>query len=148
MRDTGVDAIDSPASSSAELTRPFRALRMWLPLAVLGTDPFRATLEEKMLLAQYAHERLNKINNLWLGPAPHLSIVVFRYENENEELNAKINQTLIDEITAEGEFYISTTELNGKAALRLAILTTRTNRESVDNFITMLEIKINSLSAA
>jgi aromatic-L-amino-acid decarboxylase len=148
MRDTGADAIDSPASSSAELTRPFRALRMWLPLAVLGTEPFRAALEEKMLLAQYAHDLLKKINNLWLGPAPQLSIIVFRYESENKELNAEINQTLIDEITAEGEFYISTTELNGRAALRLAILTTRTNRESIDNFIAMLEKKIGILNAA
>jgi aromatic-L-amino-acid decarboxylase len=145
MRDPGVDTSDSPASSSAELTRPFRALRMWLPLAVLGTDPFRAALEEKMLLAQYAHDKLNKIDQLWVGPVPQLSIVVFRYQSGDIEHDEKINQGIIKEILAEGEFYISTTELNGKAALRLAILTTRTNREAIDNFILMIKKKVESL---
>ncbi|MFT7459371.1 MAG: aromatic-L-amino-acid decarboxylase [Planctomycetota bacterium] len=146
MRDPGVDTTDSPSSNSAELTRPFRALRMWLPLTVLGTDPFRAALEEKMLLARYAHEKLNKIDHLWVGPLPQLSIVVFRYQSEDAEHDEKINQDFIEEIIADGEFYISTTELNGKATLRLAILTTRTNREAIDNFILMIEKKVKSLS--
>jgi aromatic-L-amino-acid/L-tryptophan decarboxylase len=146
MRDKGVDETHSPASNSAELTRPFRALRMWLPLAVLGTEPFRAALEEKMLLAQYAHEKLNNIDNLWVGPLPQLSIVVFRYDSGNDERDNKINQTLIDEILAEGEFYLSTTTLNNMVVLRLAILATRTNRKAVDSIIEMLEQKISRLS--
>jgi glutamate/tyrosine decarboxylase-like PLP-dependent enzyme len=146
MRDKGVDESHSPASNSAELTRPFRALRMWLPLAVLGTDPFRAALEEKMLLAQYAHEKLNNIDNLWVGPLPQLSIVVFRYDSNDAERDNKINQTLIDEILAEGEFYLSTTTLNNMVVLRLAILSTRTNRNAVDDIIEMLEHKIARLS--
>jgi aromatic-L-amino-acid/L-tryptophan decarboxylase len=145
MRDKGVDVTASPANNSAELTRPFRALRMWLPLAVLGTKPFQATLEEKMLLAQYAYAKLKDIDNLWLGPPPQLSIIVFRYDSGDVERDDEINQTLIDEITGEGEFFISTTELNNRLVLRLAILTTRTNRKNIDNFIAMLEHKINRL---
>ncbi len=59
--------------------------------------------------------------------------------------NDRINQALVDEIHKEGEFFISTTVLNDKVVLRLAILTTRTNREAVDSFIVMLENKINRL---
>jgi len=146
MRDKGVDESHSPASNSIELTRPFRALRMWLPLSVLGTEPFRANLEEKMLLAQYAHEKLRKIKNLWLGPAPQLSIVVFRYDSGNTVRDNEINQTLIDEILAEGDFCLSTTVLNDMVVHRLAILATRTNRETIDDFIEMFERKITALN--
>lgn len=145
MRDKGVDETASPASNSAELTRPFRALRMWLPLTVLGTEPFRAALEEKMLLARYAWEKLKDIDNLWVGPQPQLSIVVFRYDSGDAEQDDIINQALIEEILNEGEFFLSTTELNDKVVLRLAILTTRTNREAIDNFIAMLKKKISRL---
>ena len=48
----------SPADVSPELSKHFRALRMWLPLMLLGTRPFRAALEEKLLLARYFHEEI------------------------------------------------------------------------------------------
>ncbi|HKW50992.1 MAG TPA: aminotransferase class V-fold PLP-dependent enzyme, partial [Candidatus Eisenbacteria bacterium] len=41
----------SPMDCSPELTRPFRALRLWLPLQVVGVGPFEASMEEKLLLA-------------------------------------------------------------------------------------------------
>src|SRR5690606_38123735 len=43
----------SPAELSPELSKHFRGLRMWLPLKLHGIAPFRACLEEKLLLARY-----------------------------------------------------------------------------------------------
>jgi glutamate/tyrosine decarboxylase-like PLP-dependent enzyme len=48
----------SPADLSPELSRPFRALRLWLPLKFAGVAPFRAALEEKLLLARHFYERM------------------------------------------------------------------------------------------
>ena len=45
----------SPSAHSPELTRPLRGMRIWLALKLLGVQPFRAALEEKMLLARYFH---------------------------------------------------------------------------------------------
>ncbi len=42
----------SPAELSPELTKHFRGLRLWLPLKLHGVAPFRACLEEKLLLAE------------------------------------------------------------------------------------------------
>jgi glutamate/tyrosine decarboxylase-like PLP-dependent enzyme len=43
----------SPADLSPELTKHFRGMRLWLPLKLHGVKPFRACLEEKLLLAKY-----------------------------------------------------------------------------------------------
>ena len=51
----------SPADLSAELTKHFRGMRLWLPLKIHGLKPFRAALEEKLQLAIYFYEKIKKI---------------------------------------------------------------------------------------
>jgi aromatic-L-amino-acid/L-tryptophan decarboxylase len=41
--------------------------------------PFRAALEEKLLLARYFHRRLTEMPGWIPGPEPDLSVVTFRY---------------------------------------------------------------------
>jgi aromatic-L-amino-acid decarboxylase len=48
----------SASDLSVELSRPFRGPR--LPLKLFGLAPFRAALEEKLLLARYLHARLSE----------------------------------------------------------------------------------------
>ena len=50
----------SPADLSPELTRHFRALRLWLPLQIAGIAAFRAAQSEKLALARYFHARLSR----------------------------------------------------------------------------------------
>ncbi|MGI9189172.1 MAG: pyridoxal phosphate-dependent decarboxylase family protein, partial [Longimicrobiaceae bacterium] len=69
----------SPADHSPELTRPFRGLRMWLPLQLFGVAPFRAALAEKLWLARYFHERVQEIGGMEVGPEPALSVALFRW---------------------------------------------------------------------
>jgi len=68
----------SPADLSPELTKHFRGLRMWLSLQLLGIAPFRAALEEKVLLSRYFYQEIQKIG-FEVGPYPELSVVIFRY---------------------------------------------------------------------
>ena len=79
MQDVAGDTERSPCDYSAELTRPFRALRFWLPFKLHGSAAFAAALEEKLLLASYFYEECGKIADIEMGPAPDLSIVTFRF---------------------------------------------------------------------
>jgi glutamate/tyrosine decarboxylase-like PLP-dependent enzyme len=83
----------SPSDLSPELTRPFRGLRLWLPLKLAGVAPFRAALEEKLLLARYFHERIQAVPGFAVGPPPDLSIVTFRYVPRRGDAN-RFNEKL------------------------------------------------------
>jgi glutamate/tyrosine decarboxylase-like PLP-dependent enzyme len=134
MQDTGGfgEAMElSPAAASPELSRHFRALRLWLPLKLAGVDAFRAALEEKLLLARYFHARMTELPGFEVGPEPDLSIVVFRYVPEEGDADA-FNRRLAERIQADGRIYLSTTRLGGHNVLRLAILNVRSHRREVD----------------
>lgn len=130
----------SPADLSPELTRPFRGLRLWMSLKLLGVGPFRAALEEKMLLARYAHRRLSELDRFEVGVEPDLSIVTFRYIPERGDVEA-FNRLLLKAIQDDGRIYISSTQIDGRFTLRLAILGFRTHLETVDLALSLLAEK-------
>jgi glutamate/tyrosine decarboxylase-like PLP-dependent enzyme len=134
----------SPADLSPELTRPSRALRLWLPLKLAGVAPFRAALEEKLLLARYFHEKMLHEDRFEVGPPPDLSIVTFRYLPRSGDPNA-FNRRLTDAVQRDGRIFISSTMIDGKFTLRLAILSLRTHLETVDLAISILREKARQL---
>jgi aromatic-L-amino-acid/L-tryptophan decarboxylase len=134
----------SPADLSPELTRPSRALRLWLPLKLVGVAPFRAALEEKLLLARYFHEKMLEEERFEVGPPLDLSIVTFRYLPRSGDPDA-FNRRLIDAVQRDGRIFISSTMIDGRFTLRLAILSLRTHLETVDLAIDILREKAHQL---
>jgi glutamate/tyrosine decarboxylase-like PLP-dependent enzyme len=136
----------SPADTSPELSKHFRALRMWLPLIVEGTHPFAAALEEKLLLARYFHEKVQLLG-FEVGPSPDLTIVIFRWAppgRTQEELN-RLNQEIVDRIRRDGRVFLSSTMLDGKFTIRLAVLAFRTHRRAIDLALQVLREQLAGL---
>ena len=124
----------SPADLSPELTRHFRALRLWLPLQMAGIATFRAAQAEKLALARYFHARLSEIDGFDPGPAPQLSVVAFRYLPKSGDADA-FNERLMQHIQQEGRVMMSGTRIDGTYRLRCAILCFRTHIEHVDDAV-------------
>jgi glutamate/tyrosine decarboxylase-like PLP-dependent enzyme len=124
----------SPADLSPELTRHFRALRLWLPLQIAGIDAFRAAQSEKLALARYVHARLSEIEGMDPGPEPQLSVAAFRYLPKSGDVD-DFNERLIRHIQQEGRVMLSGTRIDGRFYLRCAILCFRTHLEHVDEAI-------------
>ena len=123
----------SPADVSPELSKHFRALRMWLPLVLVGTGPFQAALDEKLLLARYFYEEIQALG-FEVGPSPDLSIVTYRWAPPGgslERANA-INQAIVDGVRRDGRVFLSSTMLEGRFTLRTAVLAFRTHRRTID----------------
>jgi aromatic-L-amino-acid/L-tryptophan decarboxylase len=124
----------SPADLSPELTRHFRALRLWLPLQIAGVAAFRAAQAEKLALARYFHARLSAIEGFEAGPPPDLSVVAFRYLPKSGDVD-EFNERLLRHIQQEGRVMLSGTRIDGRYYLRCAILCFRTHIEHVDEAI-------------
>ena len=137
----------SPADLSPELSKHFRGLRMWLPLQLFGVQPFRAALDEKLLLARYCYEQIQKIDGIEVGPEPELSVLFFRYIPESGDPN-EFNQKLVDSIHKDGRVFLSSTHINGNIYLRIAVLNFRTHLEDVDLMLSLLKEKIRELNKA
>ena len=130
----------SASDMSPELTRPFRGLRLWLPLKIAGLAAFRAALEEKLLLAQYFYEQLGAMDGFLVGPSPDLSVVIFRYQPERGDGN-EFNRKLANELRDDGRIFLSTTMIEGKFGLRMAVLGHNTHLDDIDLTLELLREK-------
>jgi len=128
------DVGPSPADLSPELTRHFRAMRLWLPLQIAGVAAFRAAQAEKLALARYFHARLSMIDGWDPGPPPDLSVVAFRYLPKSGDVD-DFNERLIRHVQEEGRVMLSGTRIDGSYRLRAAILCFRTHLEHVDEAV-------------
>lgn len=137
----------SPADLSPELSKHFRGLRMWLPLQLYGIEPFRAALEEKLLLTRYFYDKIRNFDRIEVGPEPELSVAAFRYMPESGEPNA-FNKKLVDEIHRDGRVFLSSTYIDDTIYLRIAVLNFRTHLEEVDLILSILREKIQALKEA
>jgi aromatic-L-amino-acid/L-tryptophan decarboxylase len=128
--------ISNPADVSPELTRHFRALRIWLPLQIHGMHPFIACLEEKLLLTSYFRHKLSEIG-FKTGPPPDLSVSYFWYPSKTVDEN-KFNQKLLSLIHKEGSIFFSSTIINKKFVIRMAILSFRTKLRTIDKALEII----------
>jgi glutamate/tyrosine decarboxylase-like PLP-dependent enzyme len=134
----------SPSELSPELTRPFRGLRLWLSLKLVGVSAFRAALEEKLLLARHFYQELRQANGFETGPAPDLSVVIFRYRPGRGDLEG-FNRRLLQKIQRDGRIFITSTRLGDETWLRLAVLCAATHLEQIELALQILKEKAQEI---
>lgn len=132
----------SPSDYGPELSRPFRGLRVWLPLMLHGAAAFRAALSEKLRLARAFHEGLVRLASAGLPvevvDAPQLSTVAFRLRRQGGEplagWNAR-NAAFLARINERRRVYLSSTQLpaaDGTAfTLRVCVVSFRTHEDRI-----------------
>jgi glutamate/tyrosine decarboxylase-like PLP-dependent enzyme len=113
---------------SIELSRRFRALKLWLSLRYHGLAAFRDSIREDLRLAQRLAERIRTTPQLeLLAPVP-LSAVCFRVKAQDDPGNARILQKVIER----GRVYLSNATIRNRFALRACIVNHRTTEADVD----------------
>jgi aromatic-L-amino-acid/L-tryptophan decarboxylase len=118
---------------SPELSRDWRGLRVWLPIAMHGIGPFRRNLQEKLELTRWATEELRKIPGIEILAEPQLTIVAFRLARaglDAEATNA-LNRRFLAAINARRRVYLTGTMLGDRFALRICVLSFRTHADRV-----------------
>ncbi len=133
--------VPSPSERSMELTRHFRAMRLFLPLLLHGAGAFADALEEKWVLARYLHARLQEMREIETGPEPELQTVCFRWVPPGlspEATNARNRELLLD-IQRDGRVFLTATVLDGVFWQRPSLGIFRTHAEHVDELLAILE---------
>jgi len=122
---------------SPELSRPFRGLRLWLPLKLVGVSAFRAALDEKLDLARAAADALRALPGIEVVAEPMLSIVGFRVARggvDGEAANA-LTRRLLDAVNRRRRVYLTGTTVGGRYLARICVLSFRTHRERLEQGI-------------
>jgi len=130
-----------------ELSRRFRALKIWMTLRYYGTRRIAAAISDDNSMADYLAESVEQADDFELLAPVELSICCFRYlppnlvaklkaspanekqvESELDELNTRIMLT----VQRGGQAYVSNVTIRGKFALRACITNFRTTRADID----------------
>lgn len=120
-----------------QLTRGFRALKLWMSIQVFGLDAFRRAVDRGFDLAETA-ERILRESPRWEVTTPaQMGVVSFRYAlpgKSEEELDA-IQTGIVDGLRAGGFALATSTRLRGRIALRLCTINPRTTDEDIRDTI-------------
>lgn len=117
-----------------QLTRGFKALKIWMTLKAYGLGKFARLVEQNVNQARYLAGLVEVNPHLELLADVPLNIVCFRYvaEDMDDEALDALNLEIMLRLHERGLAVPSYTRLNGKFALRVAITNHRSRREDFD----------------
>lgn len=124
-----------------ELTRPFRALKVWLSLQVFGAAAFRQAIAGGIHLARYAERRLRETPDWQVITPASLGVLTFRYKPQGaaEELVEAANTAIAERCVSEGFAFVVTTKVREKTALRFCTINPRTTEGDIAETIEHLD---------
>jgi aromatic-L-amino-acid decarboxylase len=120
-----------PCDLGPDLSRGFRALKTWFTLKTYGTEKLGAMIERTCALAGYLEARILAEPRLELLAPVQLNIVCFRYRAADACSNT-LNGEIVSDIQESGISAPSTTMLDGRLAIRAAIVNHRTDVSDID----------------
>jgi glutamate/tyrosine decarboxylase-like PLP-dependent enzyme len=135
LKDAAVEAGEVNFSDMGlQLTRGWRALKVWLSIQTLGLDAFRVAIDSSLDLAALAEAKVRATSELELMSPAQLGIVCFRrrFENAGEDELAALNAALVAQLEATGQALVSSTRLHGAYAIRLCALNHTSRPEDVE----------------
>jgi glutamate/tyrosine decarboxylase-like PLP-dependent enzyme len=121
-----------PCDFGPDLSRGFRALKVWFTLKVYGTEALGASISRCCALARYLEERIAATPELELMAPVELNIVCFRYRAEDTN---RVNDAIVVALQESGVVAPSTTRIKGQTAIRAAIVNHRTSRAEIDALV-------------
>ncbi|SCF35890.1 Glutamate or tyrosine decarboxylase [Micromonospora purpureochromogenes] len=125
-----------------DLSRRFRALKVWMVLAHAGSQAVGEAIESNLDCARYLAELVDASDDFELLSPVELSIFCFRYLPpaartgprsgvDGQELD-RVNERILVSLQESGSSYLSNATINGRFALRGCVLNYRTTRKDME----------------
>jgi aromatic-L-amino-acid decarboxylase len=125
-----------------EMSRPFRALKVWMVLRFFGAHGLRGIFSKNFSLARRLHSLVREHPDFEVLQEPILYLYCFRFvpnglaeHSEAPEVQKqldRLNQEIVEAIQRSGLALVMTTRIRGRVAIRLSICSHRTLEEDID----------------
>ncbi len=123
-----------------QLTRSFRALKVWATFQVFGADAIAAAIEKGVAHAEHMGRWIEAREGWALAAPPSLGVVAFRFtEGDSEEALDALNGGLVRRLEATGRAFVSSTVLGGRRFLRACPISPRTSAADLDETLLALD---------
>jgi glutamate/tyrosine decarboxylase-like PLP-dependent enzyme len=137
---------------SIELSRPFRALSLWLSLRYFGLRAFQQSISDDLHLAEVLAHFIDAEQKLERLAPVALSAVCFRYIASSDKRTSPdlddLNRRILDRVIRRGRVYLSNATIHGHFALRACIVNHRTTESDVHAIVTEVLAAADELTAA
>jgi len=117
-----------------ELSRGFKALKVWMGLKRHGRRGYAAAIERDVALAELLSDELDLRPGFERLAETVLSIVNFRYRPPGvpePELD-KLNRTIVNRLVGSGSFFLAPTVIKGRTSIRACIVNFRTKPDDLE----------------
>jgi len=122
-----------------ELSRRFRALKVWLTLRYYGVRRIAKAISEDIALAAYLGELVEDAEDFELLSPVELSICCFRYVPMHGDFDLdQLNATILAAVQKGGRAYVSNATVKGQFALRACITNFRTTKSDIDETLKVI----------
>jgi aromatic-L-amino-acid decarboxylase len=118
-----------------QLTRSFRALKLWMSIKVFGMAAFRVAVERGFELAEFTAARLRKMPSWEIVTPAQMGIVCFRYGAADDAAHLGLVQSLLKD----GFALITYTVLKGRTVLRTCTINPRTTEADIEETLDRLD---------
>lgn len=123
------------AERGIELSRGFKALKVWMGIQVHGRRAYAERIESDVRLAKFLAAEVDRRPDFERLAESVLSIANFRYRPRGRDLSDaeldRVNRRIINRLVSDGAFFLAPTVLKGRSALRVAITNFRTREEDL-----------------
>lgn len=113
-----------------ELSRPFRALDLWLLVKYAGASRLAEAIDGNIACAKRFECLVRESPDFEMLAPVELSVFCFRYKAAKGDLNA-LNERILMELQRSGSTYLSNATVRGQFALRGCVLNYRTTEEGM-----------------
>ena len=123
-----------PCDLGPELSRGFRALKVWFALKEYGVEAFGKSITMNCRQAEYLAALVGRLPDVQLMSAPSLSVVCFRFHPPGWDDAAldRLNENVVADLQESGAAVPSTTRIRGVLSIRVNITNHRTRRSDLD----------------
>ncbi len=123
-----------PRDLGPDLSREFRALKVWMTLRAYGTEGIARVVENGCEMARHLAARIAREPSLELLAPVSLNIVCFRVARGAAQLDT-LNHDVVADLQEAGIAAPSTTTIGGRLAIRAALFNHRTTAADADALV-------------